>query len=775
MENSATSASLPKSLRQSFVRKVLVWLAPVLMLLLTLIAAYVVDVADNSRVSERFQYRAEKERLNIVVRMQAYEQVLRGAAAFLESGQTLSREAWRRYVAGLALEKNLPGIQGTGFVLMVAPADKAEHEWEMRTDGFSDYAIRPDGVREQYSSVVFLEPFAKRNLRAFGYDMFAEPIRRAAMERARDTGQPALSGKVKLTQETVTDVQPGFLIYVPVYRYGLPRESVEQRRAALIGFAFSPFRARDLIGNVVGQESKDVELELYDGDVQAENLLYASFPGRQETAHRHSADLAIDFGGHRWTARLRSRPEFDRVTVSYLPISIFVGGGLLSLMFFSILLMNVRHQRRLEVMNAELAESEAQFRLFFEKNSSVMLMIDPVSGVIINANQAAAVYYGFAPERLIGVLITEINTLPSELVAAERALALREERNFFNFRHRLANGEIRDVEVYATPYEIAGKTLLFSIVHDISERKRAEVALRESEMRWQFALQGAGDGVWDWDIQTGMAHFSRRWKEMLGHAEDEIGSASEEWIKRVHPDDMPQVMVVLNEHLEGKTPSATTEHRLRCKDGNWKWVLGRGMAVSRDEAGKPTRIVGTNTDISEQKRLEAELTRQAHLDYLTGVSSRGHFMEQAERELHRAIRYDKDISLFMMDIDFFKRVNDRHGHKTGDLVLKKLVEVCLATLREADIVGRVGGEEFAVLLPEIGKSEAVEVAERLRVAIAETRVPIEQGLPIHFTVSIGVASMASQEDNIDVLLSQADKALYQAKNGGRNKVCLAAL
>jgi diguanylate cyclase (GGDEF)-like protein len=124
-----------------------------------------------------------------------------------------------------------------------------------------------------------------------------------------------------------------------------------------------------------------------------------------------------------------------------------------------------------------------------------------------------------------------------------------------------------------------------------------------------------------------------------------------------------------------------------------------------------------------------------------------------------------------MDIDLFKQVNDNYGHKVGDQVLKKLAAICSEALREIDIIGRVGGEEFAILLPETDKTNALDAAERLRAAIADNLIPIENGLPIRMTVSIGVASLTSNDDNLDVLLSQSDEALYEAKKSGRNKVC----
>lgn len=208
------------------------------------------------------------------------------------------------------------------------------------------------------------------------------------------------------------------------------------------------------------------------------------------------------------------------------------------------------------------------------------------------------------------------------------------------------------------------------------------------------------------------------------------------------------------------------------KKGTVRWLESHATPL-RDKEGNILNLLAVAVDITERKLFQQELEQQAHIDYLTGVNNRGYFMQQAEAELARSIRYNNKLSLLMLDIDLFKQVNDNYGHKVGDSALIKLAEVCHEVLREVDIIGRVGGEEFAILLPETSKSEAAEVAERLRVVIANARVPMEHGLPIPFTISIGVSSLSSKDDNLDVLSSNADKALYEAKKTGRNKVCVA--
>ncbi|MBS4098565.1 MAG: PAS domain S-box protein, partial [Sulfuricella sp.] len=268
------------------------------------------------------------------------------------------------------------------------------------------------------------------------------------------------------------------------------------------------------------------------------------------------------------------------------------------------IVQDISDRRRAE---EALRDSEKRFRSMFQNHSSVMLLIDPHSGWIEDANQAAAGFYGYPVETLRTMKITEINTMSPEAVAAERQRALLHQRNDFVFIHRLADGSLRNVEVHSSPVLVAGHEQLFSIIHDITERKQAESALRDSEERWNMALEGSGDGVWDWDMQSGAVFFSKRWKEMLGYAEAEISGDVTEWERRVHPDDRESVEQALRGYLDGQLPTYACEHRVQRKDGSWIWILDRGKVVSRDAAGEPLRMVGTHTDISRLKEVQGQL------------------------------------------------------------------------------------------------------------------------------------------------------------------------
>lgn len=310
---------------------------------------------------------------------------------------------------------------------------------------------------------------------------------------------------------------------------------------------------------------------------------------------------------------------------------------------------------------------------------------------------------------------------------------------------------------------------------DILEQRVSErtEALAHSEEQLRLVLEGAELGFWDWNIQSGEVERNARWAHMLGYDPDEIRHTTKQWTDFIHPEDRDKAWESINNVLEGRSPRHKLEYRMLHKDGSIRWILDQANVMARDANGRPLRMSGTHIDITDRKQLEVELERQAHIDYLTGASNRGHFMLQGETELSRAVRYGKPLSLLMLDIDLFKLINDSHGHKAGDDVLKKLVETCRETLREVDIIGRIGGEEFAVLLPETPREQAAEVAERLRVELQETRIVMAQGLPLHFTVSIGVASMTSREENVDMLLNAADGALYEAKEAGRNRIAVA--
>lgn len=364
-----------------------------------------VDYQERSRA--RFELRATVLNAELAERMLDYVRVLDGGVGLFEASSEVSRDEWRDYVRALKLKTAWSGVLSIGFTRMLAPAERARHEAQVQAEGFPGYVIHPGGERPVYSAIVYLEPFEGDNLRAFGYDMFSEPIRREAMTRARDTGEAAMSGKVTLVQEGEGgSAQPGFLIYHPVYRRGAPIDTVEARRDALLGFVYSPLRAHEVIGRVFRSSVADVEVEVFDGPPVAENLLYSSETQARQ-AH-YVMDVESVIAGRPWTLRVRSSQEFEEITQSDQPNLILAGGIAFSLMLFALIHMQALHGRRMEQIAHELEQRHAALRAASKYARSLLeASLDPLvtidaTGRISDANAATEEVTGIPRSELIG-------------------------------------------------------------------------------------------------------------------------------------------------------------------------------------------------------------------------------------------------------------------------------------------------------------------------------------------------------------------------------------
>jgi PAS domain S-box-containing protein len=263
------------------------------------------------RINHDFTMRTDAITKDISDQLLSYEQVLWGGAGFIHATGNADRSQWREYVTSLKIEKHWPGIQGIGLSIPISQAEKSNHIAAMHAEGFPDYTIQPEGPRDEYSAIIFLEPFDWRNKRAFGYDMWSNPMRQDAMMRARDTGVAVTSGIITLVQETDDNVQRGFLMYVPVYKQGMRIENIEDRRQAFIGWVYSPFRMGDLMHGILGNEPTDIAFEIYDNDsfVQ-DSLLFASDHQNAGNVAFENAYLkrvaTIDLQGRPWGIRFSS-------------------------------------------------------------------------------------------------------------------------------------------------------------------------------------------------------------------------------------------------------------------------------------------------------------------------------------------------------------------------------------------------------------------------------------------------------------------------------------
>jgi len=345
-------------------------------LALTLLVWYAAQENIQRDAMQRFDQAVQRIEETLRVRMQHHAQILYGARGLLLASENTDRRQWRDFVSSLNLEVRYPGIQGVGLSLRVQPAERATHIQNIRAQGFPRYTIHPLGAREEYFPIIYLEPFEGRNLRAFGYDMYAEPTRRTAMQYARDQGTPALSGKVVLVQETGADVQPGFLLYLPVYRKGQSVATVEQRRAALLGFVYSPYRANDLMVSLFEKIPPKIAFKIYDGrEIKPEGLIYDDdVSTARSDIDRHSRFhevRSVEIYGQWWTLSYNSRPAFDAEVASFAPTLILLGGTLMSLLLFGFIwsLSSTRERalRMASDITLKLRGSEERYRQLAER------------------------------------------------------------------------------------------------------------------------------------------------------------------------------------------------------------------------------------------------------------------------------------------------------------------------------------------------------------------------------------------------------------------------
>ncbi|WP_138513757.1 EAL domain-containing protein [Rhodoferax bucti] len=303
---------------------------------------------------------------------------------------------------------------------------------------------------------------------------------------------------------------------------------------------------------------------------------------------------------------------------------------------------------------------------------------------------------------------------------------------------------------------------------DIDQRKQAEAQLHTSEERWKLALESTGDGVWDWHIQDQREYFSKRLVEMYGYTEEDLQQHPDTLDSRTHPEDVAQMFNDRQAHFDGQTPTYYNEHRVRCKDGSWKWIMTRGMVVSRDADGRPLRMLGTHTDITARKEAEAQIRQHAYFDPLTGLPNRRMLRDRIEQEIKRNRRDGKKLAVLFMDLDHFKEVNDTLGHDNGDALLVEAARRLRGCVREHDTVARMGGDEFTLLITELDAGDRLEPL--LQKLLQTMAAPFELGRERMFvSASIGVTLCPDDGSEVESLYKNADQALYDAKNAGRNR------
>ncbi|HET8667908.1 MAG TPA: PAS domain S-box protein [Terriglobales bacterium] len=416
-----------------------------------------------------------------------------------------------------------------------------------------------------------------------------------------------------------------------------------------------------------------------------------------------------------------------------------------------------------------LAE-QLQLAAFAYDHCSESMMVTDSDNKIVAVNPAFSKMTGYAADEVLGKNPALLRSgLQDQAFYRDMWQTLKTEGCWQGeIWNRRKNGEIfpewlRINRLYNADGSVHRHVALFS---DISEQKCSEGKLRSEKQLLDDIINTLPDIFYVVDLYGSYVRVNRKFVEVTGYPEEELSLAT---------------IYTLFDGADRPRFAERIQEAFQCGrlDVEMCLITRGGQRIPCHFTGSRTTIngkyylVGLGRDISERKRYEQALVEQANVDSLTGLATRRYFMELVEKELARAERKGGPTSVIMLDLDEFKSINDRNGHHVGDQVLRVIGQVCRQSLREMDIVGRIGGEEFAVLLPETDGKAALVVAERLRQAIASAPVHVEHGRVLHFTASIGVDTLHGEEVDVEVVLRSADHALYSAKRAGRNRVCVA--
>ncbi len=363
------------SAREAFVTAGILFLG----LILTAFSVYYTRMNMQRTAIQEFQFTCNELRISIESRLKQHDQLLRSGAALFAVTDTITREDWSKFTERTRVSKYLPGIEGFGYSLIISPDELEEHIQLVRESGFYYYNVRPEGEREIYTSIIYLEPFSGRNMLAFGYDMYSEPVRRKAMEIARDSNFAMLSGKVILVQEADdSNVQPGVIMYVPVYHNDMPIFSEEERRNAIIGWVFSPYRMRDLMSGIQrgfeSPENNSLQFKIYDEDIiSEESLIYDSRISSLAAYYEKPNlfyELPVQFNGKKWTMQFSIKR--DELTFLYSElIIVLLSGIIISLLLFFLSVMQIRstiRSREMRLLNTQLE------KLNFDKDRFITIL-----------------------------------------------------------------------------------------------------------------------------------------------------------------------------------------------------------------------------------------------------------------------------------------------------------------------------------------------------------------------------------------------------------------
>jgi diguanylate cyclase (GGDEF)-like protein/PAS domain S-box-containing protein len=779
-----------------FIREdVSAWLVALLALLvggmLTGLLAWATFNQFHQQLRQRFQLLASERYSRIEERFEDQEQRLDGLRRFFVHSESVSREEFDGYAKPL-----LHRTQAYSWAPRVSRAERPLLERAVREEGLSGFTFRelsadgqlqPAVERDEYVPVLYTQT-QSRLPTPLGYDLLAQPMRRSTLERADRNSRMAVSQPLHLV-----GIEPaysrGVLLVAPVIHQNIPN-------AAPAGYVMAVISMRQLLADGLPEENHDsLSVRILDLSTDDQHeVLYDS------TNTAGGSDLSstrlLRLADHDYQVDMRPSAAFLKANHSSVASQVVLGGSLSLLLSVFLYVLVSQRQRALKMVEQrtrelhereqELRGTHGQLRGVLDAATQVAIIATDLRGVISTFNAGAEQMLGYTSAQVVGHMTLESLHLPRELEARSAELSARYGKPIPTCQAMLVKGgeegghEAREwtlirgdgshltVNMLATP--VLDEQGLWvghlAICIDITERKRVHEALAARDLLLKKLSAHVPGGIYqfkmEFDGRFSVIYASDGMRDIYELEPQVLLLNAEAVFARIHPQDTRRVRASIQASAANLSPWRE-EYRVQLPQRGLRWV--RGEATPEELPGGGVLWHGYISDISDLKRVEEELRALSVTDSLTGIHNRRYFQERLTTEMARVERGGGELSVIMLDIDHFKRINDQHGHAVGDRVLQAVCERIGGRLRRTDVFCRLGGEEFMVLCPDIDGEQAhvlaVELWQGLRSA------PIDEvGI---VTASFGIASWRAGE-GVDALLLRADSGVYAAKQSGRDRV-----
>ncbi|MGE8152692.1 sensor domain-containing diguanylate cyclase [Pseudomonas vancouverensis] len=774
------------------------WLVALLVLLvggvLTGLLAWSTLNLFHHQLRQRFQLLASERYSRIEERFQDQEQRLDGLRRFFANSDSVSRAEFDGYTKPL-----LYRTQAYSYAERVSRDQRVAFEQRAREEGLSSFALREldatgqlklAGERDEYVVVLYSQTQSKLGS-PLGYDLLAQPLRRATLERANQHGGMAVSQPM-----TLVSIEPayarGVLLVAPV----MQRNSQEAQATKPYGYVMAVISMRQLLADGLPEANRDsLSVRILDLSTNDQHEVLFESPNPPAVSDL-SATRLLRLADHDYQVDIQPSEAFVQANHSSVS-SLVVLGGLLSVLLSALLYVLVSQRQRalkmVELRTQELREREqelrgthGQLRGVLNAATQVAIIATDLRGVISTFNAGAEQMLGYSSAEVVGHMTLENLHLPRELVARSAELSTRYGKPVPTCQAMLVEGDLESdhearewtlvrsdgshlmVNMLATP--VLDEQGLWvghlAVCIDITERKRVHEALAARDLLLKKLSAHVPGGIYqfkmEFDGRFSVIYASDGIREIYELEPDVLLMNAESIFTRIHPQDTTRVRASIKASADNLSPWRE-EYRVQLPLRGLRWV--RGEATPEELPGGGVLWHGYISDISDMKRVEEELRALSVTDSLTGIHNRRYFQERLTSEMARVERGGGDLSVIMLDIDHFKRINDLHGHAVGDRVLRIVCERIGHRLRRTDVFCRLGGEEFMVLCPDISGEHAHVLAQQLWQGLRST--PIDGVGTV--TASFGIASWRVGE-GADALLLRADSGVYAAKQAGRDRV-----